>query len=38
MEVKLQRSALSVIAAPTGDEKDEDLELENSQKNISDLG
>ncbi|PWA62730.1 hypothetical protein CTI12_AA237790 [Artemisia annua] len=34
MEVKLHRSALSVIAAPTGDEKDEDLELENSQQNI----
>ncbi|XP_028085343.1 uncharacterized protein LOC114286376 isoform X2 [Camellia sinensis] len=38
IEVKLQRNALSVIEAPTGNEDDEDLEFENVQWNGSDLG
>ncbi|KAG5542264.1 hypothetical protein RHGRI_021956 [Rhododendron griersonianum] len=38
IEVKLQRNALSVIEAPTGNEEDDDLEFENVQWNGSDLG
>ncbi|GMP45894.1 hypothetical protein CsSME_00014247 [Camellia sinensis var. sinensis] len=38
IEVKLQRKALSVIEAPTGNEDDDDLEFENVQWNGSDLG
>jgi hypothetical protein len=38
MEIKLQRNALSVIEVPTGDENDEDLEVENLQWDVSDLG
>lgn len=40
IEVKLQRNALSVIEAPTGNEEDDDLEFENSntQWNGSDMG
>ena len=38
IEVKLQRNALSVIEAPTGNEEDDDLEFENMQWNGSDLG
>lgn len=37
IEVKLQRNALSVIEAPTGNEEDDDLEFENGQWNSSDL-
>ncbi|KAD4888773.1 hypothetical protein E3N88_20846 [Mikania micrantha] len=37
IEVKLQRNALSVIEAPTGNEDDDDLEFENGQWNVSDL-
>lgn len=36
IEVKLQRNALSVIEAPTGNEEDDDLE--NTQWNGSDMG
>ena len=38
IEVKLQRNALSVIEAPTGNEEDDDLEFENVHWNGSDLG
>ncbi|OAY71323.1 hypothetical protein ACMD2_19169 [Ananas comosus] len=38
IEVKLQRNALSVIEAPTGNEDDHELECDNMQWNISDLG
>ncbi|KAJ0640090.1 putative histone deacetylase complex subunit SAP30/SAP30, SAP30 domain superfamily [Helianthus annuus] len=43
IEVKLQRNALSVIEAPTGnedddDDDDDDFELENGQSNGSDMG
>lgn len=38
IEVKLQRNALSVIEGPTGNEEDEDLEFENVQWNVSDMG
>lgn len=38
IEVKLQRNALSVIEAPTGNEDDDDLEFENLQWNGSDMG
>ena len=38
MEIKLQRNALSVIEAPISDENDKDLEVENSQWDVSDLG
>ena len=38
IEVKLQRNALSVIEAPTGNEDDDDLEFDNVQWNGSDLG
>lgn len=38
IEVKLQRNALSVIEAPTGNEEDDDLEFDNVQWNGSDLG
>lgn len=38
IEVKLQRNALSVIEAPTGNEDDDDLEFENVQWNGSDMG
>ena len=38
IEVKLQRNALSVIEAPTGNEEDNDLEFENVHWNGSDLG
>lgn len=38
IEVKLQRNALSVIEAPTGNEEDDDLDFENTQWNGSDLG
>ncbi|KAG5044879.1 hypothetical protein JHK86_014285 [Glycine max] len=37
IEVKLQRNALSVIEAPTGNEEDDDLEFENMPWNGSDL-
>ncbi|KAG9440905.1 hypothetical protein H6P81_021070 [Aristolochia fimbriata] len=37
IEVKLQRNALSVIEAPTGNEDDDDLECENMQWNSSDM-
>uniref|UniRef100_A0A2P2L9R5 Uncharacterized protein MANES_18G029700 n=1 Tax=Rhizophora mucronata TaxID=61149 RepID=A0A2P2L9R5_RHIMU len=37
IEVKLQRNALSVIEAPTGNEDDDDLEFENGQLNGSDM-
>lgn len=37
IEVKLQRNALSVIEAPTGNEDDDDLEFENVQWNGSDM-
>ncbi|GMI78525.1 SAP30 FUNCTION-RELATED 2 [Hibiscus trionum] len=37
IEVKLQRNALSVIEAPTGNEEDGDLEFENMQCNGSDM-
>ncbi|XP_071731471.1 uncharacterized protein [Rutidosis leptorrhynchoides] len=36
IEVKLQRNALSVIEAPTGNEEDDDLEFENVHWNVSD--
>ncbi|KAL8141177.1 hypothetical protein V2J09_007198 [Rumex salicifolius] len=38
IEVKLQRNALSVIEAPTGNEEDGDLEFESGNWNITDLG
>ena len=38
IEVKLQRNALSVIEAPTGNEEDDDIEFENVQWNGSDMG
>lgn len=38
IEVKLQRNALSVIEAPTGQEEDDDIECENMQWNGSDMG
>ena len=38
IEVKLQRNALSVIEAPTGQEDDDDIEYENMQWNGSDMG
>ncbi|EYU45109.1 hypothetical protein ABFS82_03G054800 [Erythranthe guttata] len=37
IEVKLQRNALSVIEAPTGNEEDDDLEFEHTQWNVSDM-
>ncbi|GFQ04889.1 hypothetical protein PHJA_002633000 [Phtheirospermum japonicum] len=37
IEVKLQRNALSVIEAPTGNEEDDDLEFEQVQWNSSDM-
>ncbi|ESQ34869.1 hypothetical protein EUTSA_v10008586mg [Eutrema salsugineum] len=37
IEVKLQRNALSVIEAPTGNEEDDDLDFENTQRNCSDM-
>lgn len=37
IEVKLQRNALSVIEAPTGNEEDDDLEFENVQWNGSEM-
>ncbi|XP_052202650.1 uncharacterized protein LOC127808239 isoform X2 [Diospyros lotus] len=37
VEVKLQRNALSVIEAPSGNEEDEDLECENGHRNASDM-
>lgn len=37
IEVKLQRNALSVIEAPTGNEEDDDLDFENVQWNGSDM-
>ncbi|KAF5740746.1 hypothetical protein HS088_TW11G00824 [Tripterygium wilfordii] len=37
IEVKLQRNALSVIEAPTGNEEDDDLEFDNMQWNGSDM-
>ncbi|GMI82502.1 SAP30 FUNCTION-RELATED 2 [Hibiscus trionum] len=37
IEVKLQRNALSVIEAPTGNEEDDDIEFENMQWNVSDM-
>lgn len=36
--MKLQRNALSVIEAPTGNEEDDDLDFENVQWNGSDMG
>lgn len=38
IEVKLQRNALSVIEAPTGNEEDDDLEFDNGPWNMSDMG
>lgn len=38
IEVKLQRNALSVIGAPTGNEDDDDFEFENVHWNGSDMG
>lgn len=38
IEVKLQRNALSVIEAPTGDEEDDELEFENTPWNGSYMG
>lgn len=38
IEVKLQRNALSVIEPPTGNEDDDDIDFENVQWNVSDLG
>ncbi|KAB5526793.1 hypothetical protein DKX38_020640 [Salix brachista] len=38
IEVKLQRNALSVIEAPTGNEDDDDLEFDNVQWNGLDMG
>lgn len=38
IEVKLQRNALSVIEAPTGNEEDDDLEFDNVPWNGSDMG
>lgn len=38
IEVKLQRNALSVIEAPTGNEEDDDLEFEHVPWNGSDMG
>ncbi|CAH8355829.1 unnamed protein product [Eruca vesicaria subsp. sativa] len=35
IEVKLQRNALSVIEAPTGNEEDDDIEVEHTQWNLS---
>ncbi|OAY50796.1 uncharacterized protein LOC110614745 [Manihot esculenta] len=37
IEVKLQRNALSVIEAPTGNEGDDDLEFDNLHWNVSDM-
>ncbi|CAL5205334.1 unnamed protein product [Lathyrus oleraceus] len=37
IEVKLQRNALSVIEAPTGNEEDDDLEFDNVPWNGSDM-
>ncbi|WZZ18677.1 hypothetical protein YC2023_111766 [Brassica napus] len=37
IEVKLQRNALSVIEAPTGNEDDDDLDFDNTQRNGSDM-
>ncbi|XP_030545459.2 uncharacterized protein LOC115751649 [Rhodamnia argentea] len=37
IEVKLQRNALSVIEAPTGNEEDDDLDYENGHWNASDM-
>ncbi|KAG5386951.1 hypothetical protein IGI04_038421 [Brassica rapa subsp. trilocularis] len=37
IEVKLQRNALSVIEAPTGNEDDDDLDFYNTQRNGSDM-
>lgn len=36
--MKLQRNALSVIEAPTGNEEDDDLDFETVQWNGSDMG
>ncbi|CAF1926842.1 BnaC05g14960D [Brassica napus] len=35
IEVKWQRNALSVTEAPTGNEDDDDLDLENTLRNVS---
>ncbi|KAG7592261.1 Histone deacetylase complex subunit SAP30 Sin3 binding domain [Arabidopsis thaliana x Arabidopsis arenosa] len=37
IEVKLQRNALSVLEHPTGNEEDDDLDFENTQRNGSDM-
>ncbi|KAK6131215.1 hypothetical protein DH2020_035045 [Rehmannia glutinosa] len=37
IEVKLQRNALSVIGAPTGDEEEDDLEFEHANWNSSSM-
>ncbi|CAM9004275.1 unnamed protein product [Rhodiola kirilowii] len=37
IEVKLQRNALSVIEAPTGNEEDDDIELDNMMWNGSEM-
>ncbi|XP_056865231.1 uncharacterized protein LOC108831752 isoform X3 [Raphanus sativus] len=37
IEVKLQRNALSVLEAPTGNEDDDDLDFENTLRNGSDM-
>lgn len=38
IEVKLQRNALSVLEAPTGNEEDDYLEIEQPQWNRRDIG
>lgn len=37
IEVKLQRNALSVLEAPTGNEDDDDLDFEHTHMNGSDM-
>ncbi|XP_023644980.1 uncharacterized protein LOC17898512 isoform X4 [Capsella rubella] len=37
IEVKLQRNALSVLEPPTGNEEDDDLDFESTQRNGSDM-
>lgn len=38
VEVKLQRNALSVLEAPTGNEEDDDMDCDNSFCSSSDVG
>ena len=37
IEVKLQRNALSVLEAPTGNEDDDDLDFDHTHMNSSDM-